>query len=176
MKHVLFLRLSMLGLALGGGLLAWIVTRPSASGPVYTVAALQAHLAQEPAAWLNRTIRVQAVVYADGCATWSGDTLPTCLEWQALLFNASADASVHPLALARGPVPSLLAVLRRVPFLHWGTPAPQVVHWETPAPQVVHWETVATYQIQLRAVSCRRGGAPPCAYEALLLDAAPFAA
>jgi len=37
-------------------------------GPVYTVAALQAHLDREPAAWLGRTLRTHAV--AVRCLTW----------------------------------------------------------------------------------------------------------
>jgi hypothetical protein len=163
MKHALFLLLGTLGITLGANLLVRIAT--STPGPVYTVAALQRHLAQEPSAWVGRAVRVRATVYADGCATWDDGTLPACREWLALLFDPEEHASVPPLTLARGPMPPLLAALRRVP----------VLQRLAPAPQVVHWETVATYRIQLRAASCHRGGAPRCTYEALLLDAAPFA-
>lgn len=169
MRRALFLLLGILVLAFAG-LLARVATGAAGAGPVYSVAALQTHLAQEPTAWVRRTVWVRAIAYADGCATWgTGDLptdLPTCLEWQALLFDRGAAASAHPLALARGSAPSLLAFLRRVPVLRW---------W-APTPQVVQWNDVATYRIQVRAVSCRPHHALPCTYEALLLDAAPFTA
>jgi hypothetical protein len=165
MKHIVFLLLGTLGLALGAALTGAVASSSPDHDPVYTVAALQMHLAQEPAAWVNRTLRVRAIANADGCATWDTGERPTCLEWQALIFDPGAEANAHPLPLARGPVPLLLAALRRAPFLKR----------LAPAQQVVHWEAVATYRIQLRAASCRPGGASPCAYAALLLDAAPFA-
>jgi hypothetical protein len=132
---------------------------------VYTVAALQTHLTHEPAAWVNRTVRVRAIANADGCARWSSAERPTCLEWQALLFDPRLEANVRPLPLARGSVPPLLVALRRAPFLS------QLA----PSPQTVVWDTAATYRIRLRAVPCRPGGRATCGYAALLLDAAPFA-
>jgi hypothetical protein len=91
MKHALFLLLGTPCLALGADLLVRIAT--STPGPVYTVAALQRYLAQEPSAWVGRTVRVRATVNADGCATWDDGTLPACREWLALLFDPVAHVS-----------------------------------------------------------------------------------
>jgi hypothetical protein len=164
MKQALFLLVGTLGLALGAALVGVMASNLPDRDPVYTVAALQTHLAQEPATWVNRTVRVQAIANADGCAIWGTGERPTCSEWQALLFDPRA-ASARPLALVRGRVPRLLAILRRIPFLS-GLAA---------APQVVNWEAVATYRVQLRTIFCHTGSTPLCGYAALLLDAAPFA-
>jgi hypothetical protein len=165
MKYFLFLLFGALSLALGAALVGGIASSLPERGPVYAVAALQTHLAHEPAAWVNRTVRVRAIANADGCSRWSSAERPTCLEWQALLFDPGADAKARPLPLARGPVSPLLVALRRAPFLSR----------LAPSPQKVVWDATATYRIRLRAVPCRPGGSAPCGYAALLLDAAPFA-
>jgi hypothetical protein len=164
-KSFLFLVLGTLGCALGAALVGAIAVELPDGGHVYTVTALQAHLAQEPAVWVHRTVRVRALAEADGCARWDRAERPSCLEWQVLLFDPGADARAHPLALVPGPVLALLTVLRRLPFLR------RLVL----APQRVHWEAVATYRIQLRAVSAPPNDPAPCRCEALLLDAAPDA-
>lgn len=144
------------------GILAMVqVARWSAGGPVYTVAALRAHLARDPDAWVDRPLRVRAV--AGICTVWTawpgvGRAGP-CMNWQPSLIDPHDD--VEALPLASGPVPPLIAFLRRLPL----------PGYTAPAPQQPRWDALGVYRIQLHAFSCS-SLLPPC-YEALLLDAVP---
>jgi hypothetical protein len=142
-------------LALSALVLAQAAVR-TASGPVYTVAALRTHLAQDPEAWVDRPLRVRAI--AGACAAWLG--LPhdgPCLHWQPELIDPQDVGDALP--LVSGPVPPPVAFLRRLPLI--GDIAP--------APQHPHWDGMDVYRVQLHALSCGMHQ-PPC-YEALLLDA-----
>jgi hypothetical protein len=127
--------------------------------PVYPVAAVQAGLARDPAAWLGRAVRVRGVAVL--CVSSDSQSDPSlCSHGSTYLLDAAEANQVLPLAWA-GSDP-LLAVVRRVPLLGG----------LLPAPQVVHWAAVATYHVALRAVPGERCGVPSC-FEALLLDAEP---
>jgi hypothetical protein len=130
---------------------------PQTGGPVYTVAALRAHLAQEPQAWVDRPLRVRAL--AGACTAWL--EMPhegPCLHWQPELMDPQDEGEVLP--LVSGPIPPPVAFLRRLPLI--GDIAP--------GPQFPRWDGVDVYRVQVHALSCGIH-LPPC-YEALLLDAA----
>jgi hypothetical protein len=142
----------------------------TAASPVYTVAVLRAYLARQPEAWLDRPLRVRAIAHrplrvrqvADACSAWTGpERTSPCMKLQPEITDPSTATGTAALPLAPGPVPSLVAVLRRLPLI--GTIAP--------LPQEPHWDALAVYRIELHALWCGPAQ-PPCAYEALLLDAA----
>ncbi|HWE64278.1 MAG TPA: hypothetical protein VHB98_21410 [Chloroflexota bacterium] len=147
-------------LVLGAMMLAQVTSRMR-GGPIYTVAALRAHLAQDPAAWMDRPLRVRAI--AAICRAWlSLAHASPCVNWQLALTDPGADDGAEALPLASGPVPPLVELLRRLPLI-------RIV---APAPQQPRWDAIAVYRIQLHALACGPAQQPPC-YEALLLDAAP---
>ena len=157
-------------LAASAVVLLWVLSALEAArsagqrsgGPVYTVAALRAHLAEHPEAWVDRPLRVRAL--ADICSDWyvwaAGVTI--CIATQPVLADLDGDG--QPLPLAWGSAPPLAEVLRRLPLL-------KAV---MPAPQEVRWDTHAVYRIRLREVPTPSCSHPPC-YEAVLVDAAPDA-
>jgi hypothetical protein len=124
--------------------------------PVYTVAALRTHLAQDPEAWVNRPLRVRAL--AEICSTWLGSVAASpCIDTQPVLADPAPTGVSLPLAW--GSAPPVVAFLRRLPLLSAVVPAAQ-------APR---WGALAVYRVQVRALTC--GPAQPPCYEALLLDA-----
>jgi hypothetical protein len=61
----------------------------TADGPVYTVATLRAHLVQQPAAWVDRPLRVRAL--AEACSTWLGSVAASpCIEAQPVLADPAS--------------------------------------------------------------------------------------
>lgn len=134
------------------------------SGPVYSVAAVRAHLAHDPGRWVGRTLLVRGEVVpclampsADNglCAALAprGWQPPSPTPWRA---------AIDPLPLVHASIDPFLGRIRRLPLLGDLLPAPQV-------PQ---WGAVATYRVRLRASVNSSRGTGAC-YEALLLDAAP---
>jgi hypothetical protein len=137
------------------------MTRQLVAGPVYSVAVLRTHLAQDPEAWTNRPLRVRAIA-TTMCSAWLGSAHQSpCVDQQPVLSDPAA--SVEPLPLAWGGVSPPVALLRRLPLLSA----------MMPAPQPVRWDSLATYSIRLHAFACGSSGQPRC-YEALLMDAGSF--
>jgi hypothetical protein len=128
-------------------------------GPIYMVAALDAQLADHPAAWINRTLRVRA--RAEACLLGMDGPGAPCIEQHPVLVDAGLGQPSAALPLRRAHASPLLALLRRLPQ----------VDRLVPAPQAVHWGEVATFRVRIRAVPAGFCAAPPC-YQALL-DAAP---
>jgi hypothetical protein len=152
----------LLGLLLAGGLAAVACRRPLDTGPVYSVAQVQAGLADHPQAWVGRTVHLRAI--AEPCPLWgTPEGGLHCASAQPVLVDQTASLTAS-LALTWRPQGPLLALLRGVPLLGDLVPAPRV-----PA-----WMAAATYHVQLRGVPAPRCGYSPC-FQALLLDAAPDA-
>jgi hypothetical protein len=159
MKGHMIALATLLGLALTLGSAVRALSSPVHQGPVYAVAAVQALLRQDPAAWAGRVVGVRGIAVTSGCATWPSPENSACREWRAGMVDADRATA---LPLATGAPNSLLALLRRLPLLGG----------LLPAPQVVHWGEAATYRVELRAITDKPCGAPSC-YEAMVLDAAP---
>jgi hypothetical protein len=153
--------IALLLLVLGSGAILQ-VTDQRAGGPLYTVAALRAHLAHDPAAWLDRPLRVQAV--ASVCTTWdeAAHGRP-CLTWGPALTDPGVTDGAGALPVVAAPAPPLVSFLRRLPLI--GS--------VLPAPQQPRWDSLGTYHIQLHAVACDQTAQQSCYYYARLLDAAP---
>lgn len=147
------------------------------SSPVYTVAALRADLARQPAAWLDRPLRVRAIArrpfrgqarplrvlqIAAACSEALAPAQASpCLLLQPDLIDPGAQDDASALPLTPGPLSPLVALLHRVPF----------IDAVAPMSQEPRWGALAVYRIELHALPC--SSAPQsCAYEALLLDAA----
>ena len=141
-------------LLLACGLLLAIRWVMPPNGPVYTVAALRAHLMQDPDAWLDRVVRIRA--RASACEA------SPCLNWQPALNDPSAPDTAQALPLLPGQGEPLLSAWRHLPLI--GS--------LLPAPQAVRWEKLAVYRILLHAAPCGPARRPPC-FEALLLDVEP---
>jgi hypothetical protein len=127
---------------------------PGADGPVYTMATLQAHLQQEPAQWLDRSVKVRAVPTV---------CLP-CGDWLPGLTDPGANPTTQFLPLVSGDTPRLLAFLRHLPLVGHIFPQPQDLVWDRPA----------VYAVQLRRIDCLlpREQGRVCA-AAVLVNAAP---
>jgi hypothetical protein len=118
------------------------------------VAALRAHLLQQPTQWLNRTVKVRAV--PEFCAA--------CGDWLPGLVDPAPRRGEASLPLVPGEAPRLLAALRLLPLAGRFAPSPQALVWGEPA----------VYRVQLRRTACALPQALSvyCA-EAVLVDAAP---
>jgi hypothetical protein len=149
-------------LLLAGGLAAMASSRSADHGPVYSVAALRSHLAEEPQTWVGRRAAVRGIAVGSSCKTWPSPAHTPCQGWPPSILLDPSQLIRLPLTLGAPNPP--LALHRRLPL------AGQLV----PPPQVVHWGAVATYRVQLRAAPASPCASPPC-YQALLLDAAPEA-
>jgi hypothetical protein len=149
------------GLLLVAGLAALVISRPPDHGPVYSVAALRSHLAEDPGRWLGRTLRVRGEAIAVACTTEAGRPVPCAPT--AYLADPGPSLAVVPVSLAPAGTDPLLAAARRLPLL--GS--------VLPPPQAVRWGRAAVCRVQLRTLADPFGGS--AAYEALLLDAAPGA-
>ena len=156
---------AMLGLCLAA-LLPWLGGRLAATGsarePVYSMAALAAHLDRDPAAWLHRTLRVHALL-GGKCVALSGLYTQVCSSWEMALTDPAGGQDVAPLPLTWGDAPPLMAVLRRLPLLG------RLV----PRPQIMHSSAVAPYRIRLQTTPCTALDDGPVCNGALLLDAVP---
>ena len=153
--------LAIFGILLLTGLAVGALSRREDQGPMYTMAALRERLAVQPAAWVDRPLRVRA--WASPCTAWIGVAHASpCLNFQPTLTDPQGYYGAAALPLASGTASPLLALLRRLPLIGNGAPAPQQPHWDT----------IGVYRIQIHVVYCDPINQPPC-YEALLLDAAP---
>jgi hypothetical protein len=149
---------SLVGLLLAGVLAVMALRSHRGQEPVHSVAEVQAHLADDPRAWVGRTVRVHG--WAVACLAVSGAP-PLLFDNPCpayLVDSASARASeALPLAwTSQDPVP---AFARRFPLLSELLPPPT-------APV---WGARATNRVRLLPATC---GVAPC-YMAQLLDAAP---
>jgi hypothetical protein len=161
MKRNSLLLATLLGLLLAGGLAAVAIKNQLDQGPVYSVAAIQAHLARTPSLWLGRNVRVQG--RATACAISLEQGHFRCTPEQPRL-RAADGAAAEPLLLVwEAPAPLWLAL--------WRLPLLRAL---LPTRQLVYWGVVASYRVQLRALPADSCPFAPC-YEALLLDAAPGA-
>lgn len=131
--------------------------------PIYSVAMARAALSRAPQLWLNRPLRLRAIL-ASACELDIYPASNTCRSFQPAMFDADATAGATPFPVVLGRQGTGMAFLRRLPL----------VSRMVPAPQLLQWGTAAVYQVQLRAGTSRYCHAPAC-YEALLLDAAPGA-
>ncbi len=123
--------------------------------PVYTVADLTHHLAQEPRAWLGRTVRVRGEPV--GRSTWLYGPPATghrprrgsamCCPEQLLVMDprlVDLDAPGAPgFALVLGAPDPWLTALRRVPVVGSWVPGPQELRWGVPTIYRIHLEAVA---------------------------------
>ena len=125
--------------------------RPSSQNPVYAVAAAEAGLAHDPAAWVGRTVLLRGRLL--GCPY----RLPgPCASWQPAIADPGADPRS-----ARSGLPVILVWQR-----HPSVPLSRA------AVQRLRWGEVGTYRVQLWALgpglrSAARG------YYGLLEEAAP---
>jgi hypothetical protein len=119
-------------------------------GTVYSVAEIDAHLAQDPGSWLGRTLQVRGEVVP--CALTASLSVGPCAEL------TSADGEPYATGQATTPQADTLpaALLSQL----------------TPSSPTLHWGVVATYRVQLLAIPDSVCGASACA-EANLLDSAP---
>ena len=125
--------------------------------PVYSFATVRAQLARDPAAWMGRSILVQAMAVAYHQRFDRGTALT-----EIDLTDAGAQWSKQYLPVLRGTPDPVVALLRRLPLLGHVLPAPQPLRWGVPA----------IYRLHFREVPCS-AGAPQLCYIALLLDPAP---
>jgi hypothetical protein len=127
-------------------------------GPLYSVAQVQARLADDPHAWVGRTVQVRGL--AVGClASRSAPPLLSCGRWPAYLLDSDSAGAGGSLPLAWASQDGLRAFWLRVAPVGGLLPPPQTPRWGMPA----------TYRVQLRATACSLA---PC-YAAILLDDAP---
>ena len=152
--------IALAGLALAGGLalvVSTVSTGVGAFGPVYTVSALRARLADHPHTWLGHTVLVRGVALAPPCPP----TASCAFAWPALV-DADAAGPGSYLPLSMGPANPLLAQLRRLPLVGRLVPGPQLLEWGRPA----------IYRVQIQDVA---GTSPNGTRHdaAVLLDPAP---
>ncbi|HWE60114.1 MAG TPA: hypothetical protein VHB98_00230 [Chloroflexota bacterium] len=135
-----------------------IVAAVAASGPTYSVPALDAHLARDPAAWLHRGLRMRAAL--DSICTVAMSTYPpSCAAMQTTFVDPNPASTAPPLPMVWGKAPGFLAFLRRLPLVGKLVQPPQLLDGSGPA----------VYQVQLQPGDCVQPSNGPC-YEAVLLD------
>jgi hypothetical protein len=152
---------ALLGLALFSCvLLAWTVITGSrgSQGPVYSVAQVQAGLADRRHTWVGRAVLVRG--RAMPCRIRLEQGRFSCAPAQPNLSDPVPDGD--PLVIVPQDPPAVVAWLFR-----W-SPLGQLL----PMPQMLHWGVVATYQVRLQATPQSICASGVC-FEALLLDAAP---
>jgi hypothetical protein len=153
------LLIASLGLVLAAVLAVLALDRPFHRSPVYSVADVRSHLAQDPRRWLGRTLLVRGEANVSGCRE-AAATLVLCAPLRAYLTDPSPAPAVAVLPLVAARPDPLLTLVRHLPLVG-SVAAP---------PQVVHWGLAAVYRVQLRMLAATSGGR---AYAAVLLDAAP---
>lgn len=132
-------------------------TRSAGSSSVYSLASLQSGLHRDPHAWLQRTVRVQAV--AVQCQGWGVEPV-SCFDWQPSLVDAR-DASAPALPLVAAPTSPSLTWLRGLPLI--GRYMPQL--------HAIQWGVSADYMLRIRAIACA-GSTPSLCYQVVVLDVA----
>jgi hypothetical protein len=152
------LRIASLGLVLAAVLALVALDRPFDRSPVYSVADLRRHLAQDPRPWLGRTLLVRGAAIAPGCREEAG-TLVLCSPQVVFLADPGPELAGASLPLVSARPDPLLTLVRHLPLIR-SVAAP---------PQVVHWGQVAVYRVQLRTLADASAGS---AHAAVLLDAA----
>jgi hypothetical protein len=159
MKRHASLAFALIGVVLAIGLVVAITAgSQSTQDPMNSVAQVQAHLADDPHAWVGRTVRVRG--RAEGCMAARGaPPLLSCRRWPAYLIDLDSPGASGALPLAWASQDGVLAFVRRA--LSVGGLVPR-------APQL-DWGALATYRVQLRATVC---SIAPC-YIAILQADAP---
>jgi len=118
------------------------------TGPVYTVAQVQAGIGHHPRSWVGRTVLVRAL------ATPLGASCPASVPYCTNVVLSDRDpelGSTPSLVAMAAPPDPFWSVLRAVPLMD------RVI----PDPQEVAWQRVATYRVHFSAqtfVPCL----PPC--------------
>jgi hypothetical protein len=153
-----------LGLLLIAALAVAAIEQAADRGTVYSVAAVERHLAQEPYAWGGRTVLVQGEAQVTISHTWrsgceQAQLVCTIVQTAWSLGDPGAPSLVAYLPLQLSAPDPLRALLRQAPLIGRLVPPPQVIH-----PGIT-----ATYRIQLCAMP---HGTDGTGYQALLLDAA----
>lgn len=126
---------------------------------IYSVGALRAGLAANPAALIGRTVTVRAAAVMGGQCPATA----SCVFAGPALVDPDAGMPSTWLPVTIGRPNGLLAWLRHVPLLG------QLV----PGPQQVEWGATHVYRVELRVASGRACGSTVC-YEALIPDAVPL--
>jgi hypothetical protein len=137
------------------------VTAAEAGGPVYSIAALDAKLAHDPAAWLGATVQVRAVL-GQVCLATTHSYPPSCATVQLTLADPNPTSTAPALPLAWDPQSTVSTVLRRIPLLRALMPPAQTLHAGGPA----------VYRIKVQHGPCVQSPATAC-YGAILLGADP---
>jgi hypothetical protein len=161
MARPCLLRGGLLGLVLITGLAVMAIYRPPDRGPVYTVAQVQAGLADQPQDWVGRTVQVRGMV--EPCPLREGTAiLWRCPDDPLILVPTAADRVAEPLPLSRVTLDGIPAILHGLPLLQDLVATPWAVPQFTPA----------RFLVRLRSKAVQAcSGRSPC-YEAVLLDAA----
>jgi hypothetical protein len=158
------LLVALAGLALTSSVLIIIAVGSQVShGPVYTVAQVQAGLADRPRAWVGRTVLVRGIaqLFVSHTKRPGCELSPLCFVVQATWrLDDPRKPGLVGLPLQWGAANPRRALLRHIPL----------VGLVVPRQQVAEPDLAATYQIQLRTAPPDSGATPPC-YEAVLLDA-----
>jgi hypothetical protein len=149
---------ALVSLLLVTGVAAEALGRWRGSGPIYSVAAVQAGLARDPGAWVNRTLRVRGI--AQPCGGMLDGPSGFCYGGLPVLVD---DKIAGPgIQFGRGRPNPLYAALRHIPRLGNMVPPPAEFFWSRPA----------TYSVEI-VVDTMPAFGTGAAYEALLQDAAP---
>jgi hypothetical protein len=125
---------------------------PQTSNQIYTPAQLQALLANNPRAWVNRQVLVQAI--GGGCIPWAARKGEPCVDEMPALVQQGGTGLVASLPLVCGHLAPLPRFARQLPWLR---------RW-LPAPQILYPGTLWVYRVQLPAVPTD---------DALLVDSLP---
>lgn len=160
--------LALLGLMLSTSVLvALTVSSDVTPDAVYSVAQVQAGLADHPQAWIGRTVRVRGM--ADPCPFQGGTTrLWQCADEPFILVPGPADPAAEPLPLSALAPDTLLAVLRALPLLRAVAPPPDPMALS----QAVPVFRPARFRVQVRRLTAQScAGRSPC-YAAELLAVA----
>lgn len=125
-----------------------------ATGPIYSLSAVRAAFAHGQTEFLDRPLRVRAVV---GVCTIR---VSECFDWQPVMVDDWRGGADGALPVEWTPI--LLTSLRRLPLLGR----------LLPAPQPVQWGMSAVYRVAFHVADGAACGLWPC-LQADLLDAAP---
>ena len=123
---------------------------------IYSVPALRAAMAADPAALVGHTVLVRGAIIGGWCPATA-----SCVFGRPTLVDASQGFARGWLPVAIGRADGLLALVRRIPLLS------RIV----PGPQQVRWGATRVYRVELRFATGYTCGTSSC-YDALLLDAA----
>jgi hypothetical protein len=168
-KYGTILWIGMVTVLVGAGAYLSLVYDHSGSGgadqgTVYSVAAVNAHLAQDPGLWLGRTIQVRGEIEPCTIIQRGDRSCPVLASDPGEIdrLDQSTSPIGNPIPVGRAGLDPVRSVLRWVPLLG------RLVS----SPQELHWGVVATYTVRLAAIPDSMCGASACV-EARLLDSAP---